>query len=400
MTASGPPHLAVALSGAGWHPLAWREPDARPAELLSARYWIDVVGAADRAGIELITIADTLRRRPPTTDGIDRPISDLAAGHLDSTLIAARVAPTTRFAGIAPSIVATHTEPFHTAKAIATLDFVSHGRAGVIVDVAGSAPDARLFGRRTLPADARVRDAELFDEAADYVEVLRRLWDSWEDDAEIRDVATGRFVDRDKLHYIDFAGKYFSVRGPSITPRPPQGQPIVAVTAAGTEAVGFAGAAADIAFTGAHDPASAAQAAGDLRRARDAAGRAAEPLHVFADVLVHLDDRAAAAQDRRTRLDDLLGTPYTGGVPVFSGTAESLADLVVALTEPGTGVTGVRLRPATIPHDLDQITRHLIPELQRRKLFRTPDGPTSLRGRLGLATPISRYAPATAGAGR
>ena len=70
--------------------------------------------------------------------------------------------------------------------------------------------------------------AEHFDEAADYVEVLRRLWDSWEDDAEIRDVATGRFIDRDKLHYIDFEGRWFAVKGPSITPRPPQGQPVVA----------------------------------------------------------------------------------------------------------------------------------------------------------------------------
>ncbi len=85
--------------------------------------------------------------------------------------------------------------------------------------------EAELFGRRD------VGGADLFDEAADAVEVVRRLWDSWEDDAVIRDVATGRYVDRDKLHYIDFAGKYFSVKGPSITPRPPQGQPVVAALA-------------------------------------------------------------------------------------------------------------------------------------------------------------------------
>jgi len=71
----------------------------------------------------------------------------------------------------------------------------------------------------------------LFDEAGDFVEVVRRLWDSWEDDAVIRDVTTGRYVDRDKLHYIDFTGRCFSVKGPSITPRPPQGQPVVAVLA-------------------------------------------------------------------------------------------------------------------------------------------------------------------------
>lgn len=80
------------------------------------------------------------------------------------------------------------------------------------------------------------------------VEVARRLWDSWEDDAVIRDVATGRFVDRDKLHYIDFVGRYFSVKGPSITPRPPQGQPVVAALAHAKPVYGFAARSTDLVF--------------------------------------------------------------------------------------------------------------------------------------------------------
>ena len=87
--------------------------------------------------------------------------------------------------------------------------------------VSGTRHEAELFGRRDVSA------VDLFDEASDAVEVARRLWDSWEDDAAIRDIASGRFVDRDKLHYIDFVGRHFSVKGPSITPRPPQGQPVV-----------------------------------------------------------------------------------------------------------------------------------------------------------------------------
>ena len=86
------------------------------------------------------------------------------------------------------------------------------------------------------------------EEAADFVEVVRRLWDSWEDDAEIRDAATGRFIDRDKLHYIDFEGRWFSVRGPSITPRPPQGQPIVCVLAHVDAAFRLAARSADVVF--------------------------------------------------------------------------------------------------------------------------------------------------------
>jgi alkanesulfonate monooxygenase SsuD/methylene tetrahydromethanopterin reductase-like flavin-dependent oxidoreductase (luciferase family) len=126
-----------------------------------------------------------------------------------------------------PTAITTHTEPFHLSKAIATLDYVSSGRAGIRVQVAVRADTAIHFGRREIPplgAD-RLTDPDTqrliaghFDEAADYVEVLRRLWDSWEDDAEIRDLVTGRFIDRDKLHYIDFEGRWFSVKGPSITP--------------------------------------------------------------------------------------------------------------------------------------------------------------------------------------
>ncbi|MFI6323583.1 LLM class flavin-dependent oxidoreductase [Nonomuraea sp. NPDC050556] len=142
----------------------------------------------------------------------------------DGVLVAAHAATRTTRVGLVPTVTTTHTEPFHVGIGIATLDHVSKGRAGWRVATSPSGEEARLFGRRT-----DLTDLEL--EAADAVEVARRLWDSWEDDAEIRDVPTGRFVDRDKLHYIDFEGRWFSVKGPSITPRPPQGQPVVVADA-------------------------------------------------------------------------------------------------------------------------------------------------------------------------
>ena len=96
----------------------------------------------------------------------------------------------------------------------------------------------------------------MFEEAVDYVDVVRRLSDSWEDDAIIRDVTTGRYVDIDKLHYIDFTGKFFSVKGPSITPRPPQGQPVVAALAHLGPVYEFAAASADLVFITPKDDAS------------------------------------------------------------------------------------------------------------------------------------------------
>src|SRR5690242_4766575 len=249
--ASADLHLAVALDGAGWHPASWREPDARPRDLLTAGYWADLVQEAERGLLDLVTLEDALGSSPP---GL--------TGRLDAVLVAARVAPLTRHIGIVPTQVITHTEPFHASKAIATLDYVSSGRAGVRVRVSHRPDEAALFGRRTIPAGLLDDTdpaflADLFDEAADYVEVMRRLWDSWEDDAEIRDVATGRFVDREKLHYIDFAGAQFSVRGPSITPRPPQGQPVVAALAHRDVAFRLVGRSADLGFVTPHDDAAA-----------------------------------------------------------------------------------------------------------------------------------------------
>src|SRR3954467_3705159 len=262
-------HLAVALDGAGWHPAAWREPDARAAELFTAGYWVDLVPEAQRGLLDLVTFEDDLALQS-TDRSADDDRTDQVRGRLDAVQVAARVAPATQGIGLGPTPVVTHTEPFHLSKAIATLDYVSTGRAGLRVKVASSAHQAAHFGRRD-PSSLGLRD--LFDEAADWVEVVRRLWDSWEDDAEIRDVATGRFVDREKLHYIDFAGRFFSVKGPSITPRPPQGQPVVAALAHQALPYELVGRSTDLGFVTPSDAADAARIVGEIRAAQVAAGR-------------------------------------------------------------------------------------------------------------------------------
>ncbi len=185
-------HIGIALEGAGWHPAAWREPDARPTELFSAGYWTDLVTEAERGRADFVTFEDALSLQSTFADRPDRR-TDQVRGRLDAVLIAARVAPLTRHIGLIPTIVATHTEPFHISKAIATLDYVSAGRAGVQVRISARPDEAAHFGRRDAAATQAI---DLLDEAADYVEVTRRLWDSWEDDAEIRQVSSGRFVDR------------------------------------------------------------------------------------------------------------------------------------------------------------------------------------------------------------
>ncbi|HEY9329468.1 MAG TPA: LLM class flavin-dependent oxidoreductase [Streptomyces sp.] len=402
MSASSSPHpplhLAVALDGAGWHPAAWREPEARPRELLTAAYWTDTVQEAERGLLDFVTIEDALGLQSSRFTGPDDH-TDQERGRLDAVLIAARVAPLTRHIGLVPTVVATHTEPFHLSKAIATLDYVSTGRAGLRIQVSARQHEAAHFGRRTFPHfgaedldTPAVRDltAELFEEAADYVEAVRRLWDSWEDGAEIRDVATGRFIDRDQLHYIDFEGRHFSVKGPSITPRPPQGQPVVSALAHQSVPFQLVARSTDIGYVTPHDAGRARTVVEEIRAEQAAAGRAAEPLHIFGDLVVILDDDPGAAAARRDRLDGLAGYPYTSDAKIFTGTPAHLADLLLEWQR--AGLTGFRLRPAVTAHDLPAITRGLVPELQRRGAFRTAYEAGTLRGLLGLARPANRYA--------
>ncbi|MEV0670436.1 LLM class flavin-dependent oxidoreductase [Mycobacterium sp. NPDC050441] len=380
-----PLHLAVALDGTGWHPASWREPLARPAETLSPRYWTDLVSQAERGLLDFVTIEDGLTLQ---SDHPFRPDdrTDRVRGRLDAVLIASRVAPRTRHIGLVPTVITTHTEPFHASKAIATLDYVSNGRAGVRVQVASRRDAAAHFGRRHLPEERAALSAELFDEAGDYVEVLRRLWDSWEDDAEIRDVSTGRFVDRNKLHYIDFQGASFSVKGPSITPRPPQGQPVVAALGHVDPAYQLIAGSTDVGFVTPHSVDEVTALVDTIAALRPADAAA---VRVFADLVVFLEDAPDAARARRDRLDDLAGAEYPSDAEIFVGTPGQLADLLEAWHT--AGAAGFRLRPASLPHDLQQITDVLVPDLQRRGLFRESYEASTLRGLLGLPRPANRY---------
>ncbi|MGW4248776.1 LLM class flavin-dependent oxidoreductase [Nocardia sp. NPDC004722] len=394
-----PLHLGAALDGAGWHPAAWREPNSRPAELFGARYWTDLAALAEHGLLDFVTIEDSLAV-PPTPDGaVDR-----VRARLDAELIAARLAPVTSHLGLVPVVTTTHTEPFHVSKAIATLDYTSRGRAGWQARVSATAAEAAHFGRRVIadPSTAELAEAvatgrfpdavgELFDEAADAVEVARRLWDSWEDDAEIRDVATRRFIDRDKLHYVDFEGRFFSVRGPSITPRPPQGQPVVTALAHAPLIYEFAARGADLVFVTPTLEEGPAPLLSQVAAAAQRVGREGEPLRVYADLVVFLDTDDATGPQRLARLNAHTGSEFGSDAAIFAGNAEALADLLIAWHD--TGVDGVRLRPGVAVDDLTAIAADLVPILQRRGRFRTGYAETTLRGLLGLPTTVpNRYA--------
>ena len=392
-------HLAVALDGAGWHPAAWRDPSATPEKLFTAPYWAALARTAERGLLDFVTVEDGLGLQSEDHLEPGDRRTDRVRGRLDAQLIASFLAPLTSRIGLVPTVTSTHTEPFHVASAISTLDHDSLGRGGWRVQTSARADEAAHFGRRSLPPIRRdaldspaVQEAiaDLFAEAADAVEVVRRLWDSWEDDAEIRDAATNRFLDREKLHHIDFTGRFFSVRGPGIVPRPPQGQPLVVALAHRELAYEFAARSADVVFVTPQETADIAGILSEVRAAERKVGRDGEPLRVLADVVVALDADAPAARRRLARLDELAGEPLRSDAAVFSGDAPQLADLLEEWRI--AGIEGFRLRPAVLPIDLDAIVDRLVPELHRRGSFRTGYGAKNLRERFGLPRQSSRYA--------
>jgi alkanesulfonate monooxygenase SsuD/methylene tetrahydromethanopterin reductase-like flavin-dependent oxidoreductase (luciferase family) len=381
-------HLAVSLDGAGYHPAAWRDPSARPGELFGAAYWVEQAQLAERGLLDFVSFDDEFGMQSGRRREVDTH-TDQVRGRLDAVLVASRVAPATQRIGLVPVATVTYPEPFHIASAVSTLDWISKGRGGWQPRVSGRPSDAELVGVRAAP-DPETGLRDLFDEAVDAVEVVRRLWDSWEDDAIIKDVATGRFIDRDKLHYVDFEGPFFRVKGPSIVPRPPQGQPVVAVLAHQPIPFEFAARSGDVVFVTPADTADVPRWIGDVRGAEQAVGRADPPLRLFADVVVYLAPSRREAVARKAALDDLAGFEHRSDAPSFTGTADELVDLVGAWRD--LGVEGFRLRPAVTGRDLLAVVDDVVPRLQQRDLFRTAYEPGTLRDRLGLARPVSRYA--------
>ncbi|MEU7040032.1 LLM class flavin-dependent oxidoreductase [Streptomyces varsoviensis] len=343
------------------------------ADALDAEPYIRAARLAERGRLDFVTLGDSFARQGP-----------------DALAVLARVAPATERIGLVPTVTTTHTEPFHVSSAVATLDWVSRGRAGWTVDVSTTEAEARLFGRRPA-APARA----LWREAAEVADVAGRLWDSWEDDAEIRDVATGRFVDRDKLHYVDFEGGDFSVRGPAIVPRPPQGRPVIAVDATASLPREAAARHADIAYVRAMSRSAAAGARADLRGRAAAHGRDPDALTVLAALTVDLTDGECAASADSASYEGKF-TAGRGGRTRYRGGPVGLAELIGDWYEAG-AADGFHITPTDPDGDLERFVNGTVALLQHRGVFRTFYPGATLRAHLGLARPAGRYAPAPAG---
>lgn len=335
--------LALEIDGDGAHPAAWRRAEHTPDQLLTPQRLRAVAQIAERAGFTAVTIDDDLR--PPS--GHPNPV-----GRIGAVERAAFVAEATNVLSVIPTISTTHTEPFHISSQLASIDHISAGRAGWIVSTSPEPESARIWGHSQT-------DPVL--EAADSVRVVRDLWDSWEDDAVIRDIASSRYLDRDRVHYIDFVGPNYSVKGPAIVPRPPQGQPVVFAPDAllSSDLI-------DVALVG--TPGTAAAAARTL-----------------VDVDVALD---TAGETAAARIETLGLWPDSGRMRYIgdpTGFVHLLRDLAST-------VDGVRIHPLVLDEELTVLSRFVIPQLLIAGTVSRPQPGASLRAALGFSRPASRFA--------
>ncbi|MFI8966083.1 LLM class flavin-dependent oxidoreductase [Streptomyces sp. NPDC053493] len=360
-------HLAVEIDGDGAHPAAWRRAAHAPGALLTPRRVAKVAAVAENSGFTLVTLDDDIL--PPASAASGGP-----AGRIGAVERAAFVAASTSVIGVAPVVATTYAEPFHVSTRLASLDHVSVGRAGWVVGVEDDPAAARAWGRPLVEGAAALRR-----EAVDGVQVVRDLWDSWEDDAVIRSVATSRYLDRGRLHYIDFAGETYSVKGPAIVPRPPQGRPVVFAPAGLVPP-----ALVDVALVEGSSPALLGEAA----------AASGAPL-AFAEIEVALDTPRESAAERIADLERYASWDDAPGRPSnrlrYTGPAGGLVELLEELSGV---VDGVRLHPLVLDEDLSVLSRLVLPELFVRRVAARPLPGATLRTSLGLPRPESRFATA------
>ena len=435
-------HLGMSIRGLGYHPAAWRHPDVPADGTLRFEHYRRSALAAERGKCDLVFFADGIGIRER-----DVPRGSLARSGYEivemepMTLLGALAVVTERI-GLVTTASTTYNEPFHIARKFATLDLISNGRAGWNVVTSWSEAEAKNFNR-----DQHVDYDTRYARAAEFVEVVKGLWDSWEEDAFPLDKRSGQFFDEAKMHILDHKGTFFSVRGPLNVGCLPQVHPIVVQAGASEQGRELAAATADLIYA-VHPSLEVAQAFyADLKRRLPRYERSGDDLKILPalrpvvgttrqearakyDQLQQLLDPLVGLARLSQTFGDLSGYPLDGPVPLdklgpaelrsisaqllarvrrqnptirelyhevagmggfcLIGTAADIADVMQEWFE-NDGCDGFNITPTHLPGGCEDFVAMVTPELQRRGLFREEYQGRTLRENLGLKRPINRY---------
>jgi N-acetyl-S-(2-succino)cysteine monooxygenase len=422
----------------GYHESAWRVVDDDVHNVLKLSYYTDIARTAEHGLMDSIFLADNIA------------IAEYRATHLPQTQfdpisVLSALAAVTDHVGLIGTGSTTYNKPWELARRFATLDHLSGGRAGWNIVTTVTPLAAANFGEPVHPDHA-----DRYARAHEFVEVVLRVWDSWDDDAVIGDRERGVWADRSKLHAPHFHGEHYDVEGVQPFPRSPQGHPVLVLAGQSGAGVGLAARYAEMAFSGPPSLEAAVSFRADLHAQAAALGRDPDLLLVLPALMVTLGSTEAEAHSRARQLEELASPEfrwqnalYTAGldpdaydpdVPLpahlwaeqspstradqlfaaaraqpdaplrevaqrvsggagqthFIGTPEQLADHVIAWQDAG-AVDGFTIMGSTIPYELTAFVDHVVPILQRRGRFRTEYTGTTLRDQLGLQRPSARH---------
>ncbi|MEU9823114.1 NtaA/DmoA family FMN-dependent monooxygenase [Pseudonocardia alni] len=293
MSADRQIHLNLFLRPQGDSSGAWRHPSSRIDRLLDPAYPIELARRAEEACFDALFLADGLAL------GQDSENARLLWVHEPLTLLSA-IAARTSHIGLVTTLSTTYTEPFNAARLLAGLDRVSGGRAGWNIVTGAHKEAAANFGAAPFPEhDAR------YERAAEFVDVVQKLWDGWPADAFVPDPVSGTLVDVDRIRPADHVGPHFSVRGPAVGPGPAGGRPLLLQAGTSPRGIDFGGRYADAVFTG---MTGVDEAAGQAARIRDAAvrnGRTRDAVTVLPVLSPYLGRTRAEARENQDGVDAL-----------------------------------------------------------------------------------------------
>ena len=426
------------------HAAGWRHPESRPQDHLNIDYAIELARTAEKGLFDAYFLADGLSVSWGNAKEGQRGLGDKAVGFEPVTLFAALSAVTQNIGFIATAST-TYEDPYILARKYASLDHISKGRAAWNVVTTASADTARNFGLEQHP-DPKTR----YERADEFIEVTQKLWDSWEDDAFLYNKESGQFFDVSKFHEPKHQGKYFKVEGALNISRPPQGYPVIVQAGQSEDGRELAGKYAEVIFTAQQNLADAQEFYRDVKSRLLKYGRHADDLKIMPGVSIFVAKTEQEAQEKYQLLNSLIHpkvglsllSGLSGGINLekydldapfpkledadinfssrqqmmidiarkhnFSirqlyeyiasarghwtlvGTPEQVVDQLQNWFE-NEAADGFNILPPTTPAGLNDFVEFIVPELQRRGLFRTEYEGKTLRENLGLKRPENQY---------